>query len=160
MKYPNNLILKNCFHYITELNDNEISITDNIRQHTLKDCDSIVCTNLEEKRIDISIRIGDFLLLFENKIYESSIGCVTNEISGYYNSVNKKNLSLFSVIPIVIYPSSVNIPNNKIFIDDNPELIEICAISWKGEIKEIFEELKKDFNILLSFLKLHSLIVM
>ena len=144
-KYTENQILQDCFNYVSnDLKTRNIPETNNIRTSTLTPHCNTILTHLEEEHVDISIRIGNFLLLIENKIYECSIGDVKKEICGYYNAIKKKQIPNLKIIPLIIYPSSSNIPKEKIFTDKNET--EICTLSWDKDIKEILEELNKNTN--------------
>lgn len=82
-------------------------------------CDSDVSSALEFKEIDLLLRVGEIIFLFENKIYDASVGNIGQQIAGYKGSLGKKWQE--KIIPIAIFPRQA-----KSGFDD------IISLSWNG----------------------------
>ena len=75
-------------------------------------------SSLEFKEIDVLIRIDHNILLFENKIYASSIGKIGKQILRYKESLGPD----YNIVPIAIFPNGEN----------GYSLDHIISIFWNG----------------------------
>jgi hypothetical protein len=83
-------------------------------------------------RIDIFLRLGQNLLIIENKIYHGSVGEVFTQIEGYRKTLDEwlnKNKYQFTIYPVIIFPKDYQMTLTK-------DVIYSC--DW-NDVCEIFE---------------------
>ena len=108
-------------------------------------CQEDIASAIEYNEIDILLRIGDVIFLFENKIYDNSVGAIGKQIVSYKKSLPESYQD--KIIPIAIFP--------KIAKDD---YCDIIALSWNGKeeftLRDLFAKISADYLSIRDFVKL------
>ena len=106
-----------------------------------------ITSALEFNEIDILLKIDDIILLFENKIFEGSVGDIAKQITDYKNTLPDKFKG--RVIPIAVFPKNAK-----------NDYRDIISIAWneskKGKFSlcEFFKTLSEKYPVLKDFIEL------
>lgn len=104
-----------------------------------------IASALEYNQIDVLIKIDDILLIFENKIYDASVGRIDKQLAAYQKELPAQWQK--RTVPVAIFPQKITIDTE-----------DIIALSWLGEndftLLEFFQSLAVEYQVLNEFTEL------
>lgn len=103
-----------------------------------------IASAVEFQEIDILLRIGEVVLLFENKIYDGSVGNIAQQIRNYVKALPERYKD--KTVPIAIYPQCAK------------KFEDIAAVSWNGSdefvLRDFFADMAVKYKSLEDFVHL------